>query len=136
MSKQGPAGGLCLSPLLRSAGADPERILPGGIGKSISGASAAATLSCPGDRGTPVQAPSQQPVTIGSLDVEAFSQNLARIIEQGGRALAAYLKPREAGRSDREFADELTEVVKTLGQVVEFWLSDPQRTVELQTRLG
>jgi polyhydroxyalkanoate synthase len=122
--------------LLRSAGADPERILPGGIGKSISGASAAATLSCPGDRGTPVQAPSQQPVTIGSLDVEAFSQNLARIIEQGGRALAAYLKPREAGRSDREFADELTEVVKTLGQVVEFWLSDPQRTVELQTRLG
>ena len=83
-----------------------------------------------------MQAPSQQPVTIGSLDVEAFSQNLARIIEQGGRALAAYLKPREAGRSDREFADELTEVVKTLGQVVEFWLSDPQRTVELQTRLG
>ena len=35
---------------------------------------------------------------IGSVDVEAFSRNLARLIEEGGRALAAYLKPREEGR--------------------------------------
>jgi polyhydroxyalkanoate synthase subunit PhaC len=83
-----------------------------------------------------VQAPSQQPVKIGSVDVEEFSRNLAHLIEQGGRALAAYLKPREQGRGDREFADEITEVVKTLGQVGEYWLADPQRTVELQTRLG
>jgi polyhydroxyalkanoate synthase subunit PhaC len=83
-----------------------------------------------------VQAPSQQPVKIGSVDVEEFSRNLARLIEQGGRALAAYLKPREQGRDDREFTDEVTEVVKTLGLVGEYWLADPQRTVELQTRLG
>jgi polyhydroxyalkanoate synthase subunit PhaC len=83
-----------------------------------------------------VQAPSQQPVKLGSVDVEEFSRNLARLIEQGGRALAAYLKPREQGLGDREFADEITEVVKTLGHVGEYWLADPQRTVELQTRLG
>ena len=83
-----------------------------------------------------MQAPSQQPVKIGSLDVEEFSRNLARLVEQGGRALAAYLKPREQGRDDREFADEVTEVVKTLGRVGEYWLADPQRAVELQTRLG
>jgi polyhydroxyalkanoate synthase subunit PhaC len=83
-----------------------------------------------------VQAPSQQPVKIGSVDVEEFSRNLARLIEQGGRALAAYLKPREQGHGDREFTDEITEVVKTLGHVGEYWLADPQRTVELQTRLG
>jgi polyhydroxyalkanoate synthase subunit PhaC len=83
-----------------------------------------------------VQAPSQQPVKFGSVDVEELSRNLARLIEQSGRALAAYLKPREQGRDDREFADEVTEVVKTLGQVGEYWLADPQRTVELQTRLG
>jgi polyhydroxyalkanoate synthase subunit PhaC len=84
-----------------------------------------------------VQGPSQQPVTIGSVDVEAFSRNLARLIEQGGRALAAYMKPREEGRGDdRQFADEVTEVVKTLGHVAEYWLADPQRAVELQTRLG
>jgi len=85
----------------------------------------------------PVQAPVQQtPMKIGSVDVEEFSRNLARLVEEGGRALAAYLKPREEGRDNSEFADEVTEVVKTLGQVAEYWLADPQRTVELQNRLG
>ncbi len=83
-----------------------------------------------------MRAPSQEPVKIGTVDAEAFSRNLAQLIEQGGRALAAYLKPREEGRDDRELADELTEVAKTLGHVAEYWLADPQRTVELQTRLG
>jgi polyhydroxyalkanoate synthase len=83
-----------------------------------------------------VQASSQQPAKIGAADVEEFSRNLARLVEQGGRALAAYLKPHEEGRKDREFADEVAEVVKTLGHVAEYWLADPQRTVELQSRLG
>ncbi len=74
---------------------------------------------------------------VGSVDVEAFSRNLARLVEEGGRALAAYLKPREQGRnSDGTEADEVAEVVKTLGQVAEYWLADPQRSLELQTRLG
>ncbi len=73
---------------------------------------------------------------IGLLDVEALSRNLARVVEEGGRALAAYLKPREAGHDEGEFADEVTEVVKTLGHVAEYWLADPQRAVELQNRLG
>ncbi len=76
---------------------------------------------------------------IGPVDVEVFSRNLARIIEQGGRALAAYLKPREEGRDrddDSQLAEEVAEVVKTLSQVAEYWLTDPQRALELQTRLG
>ncbi len=83
-----------------------------------------------------VRAQSQEPVQVGGVDIEAFSRNVARLVEQGGRALAAYLKPREQGRSDREFADEAAEVVKTLGHVAEYWLADPQRAVELQSRLG
>jgi polyhydroxyalkanoate synthase subunit PhaC len=83
-----------------------------------------------------VQAPSQQPMKIGPVDVEVFSRNLARIIEQGGRALAAYMKPREEGRDDSQLAEEVTEVVRTLSHVAEYWLADPQRTLELQTRLG
>jgi polyhydroxyalkanoate synthase len=75
------------------------------------------------------------PMKIGPVDVEVFSHNLARLVEEGGRALAAYLKPREQGRSDK-FADEVTEIVKTIAQVSEYWLSDPQRAVELQSRLG
>jgi len=76
------------------------------------------------------------PMKIGTLDVEEFSRNLARLVEEGGRALAAYLKPREEGRDKGELAQEVNEVVKTLGHVVEYWLADPQRTVELQNRLG
>src|SRR5215475_1122639 len=72
----------------------------------------------------------------GNVDVEAFSRNLARLIEEGGRALAAYMKPREAGRNDSALADEVGEVVKTLGHVAEYWLEDPQRALEVQNRLG
>ena len=76
------------------------------------------------------------PAKIGTVDIEQFSRNLARLVEEGGRALAAYLKPREQGHEDKELADEITEVVRTLSEVAEYWLSDPQRTVELQTSLG
>jgi polyhydroxyalkanoate synthase len=59
------------------------------------------------------------------------------MVEQGGRALAAYLKPREEGRieSDSEHA-EFIDMVKTLGHVAEYWLSDPQRSFELQSSIG
>ena len=83
-----------------------------------------------------MRAPSQEPVKIGAVDVEAFSRNLARVVEEGGRALAAYLKPREQGQGNRELAEELNEVTKTLGQVAQYWLADPKRTLELQARVG
>ena len=35
-----------------------------------------------------------KPVTIGSVDVEVFARNLARMVEDGGKALAAVIKPR------------------------------------------
>ncbi len=73
---------------------------------------------------------------VGAVDVEEFSRNLARLVEEGGRALAAYLKPREEGRKTDGPAEEVAKVVKTLGQVAEYWLADPQRAVELQARLG
>ncbi|HZC55322.1 MAG TPA: class I poly(R)-hydroxyalkanoic acid synthase [Xanthobacteraceae bacterium] len=72
----------------------------------------------------------------GVVDVERFSRNLARLVEQGGRALAAYLRPREEGRISDEVAAELGEIVKTLGHVAKYWLEDPQRAVAAQNRLG
>src|SRR5262245_39532932 len=57
------------------------------------------------------------------------------MVEQGGKALAAYLKPREEGRKETDHA-EFIDMVKTLGQVAEYWLSDPQRTFDLQATLG
>jgi len=83
-----------------------------------------------------VRAPSQEPMKIGSVDVEEFSRNLARLVEEGGRALAAYLKPREAGRGDQALAHEVNDAVKTFAAVAQYWLADPQRTLELQASLG
>jgi polyhydroxyalkanoate synthase len=73
---------------------------------------------------------------IGAVDVEEFSHNLARLVEEGGRALAAYLRPREEGRKGTPADDGVSDVVKTLGKVAHYWLGDPQRTLDLQVRLG
>ncbi|HKS63955.1 MAG TPA: class I poly(R)-hydroxyalkanoic acid synthase [Xanthobacteraceae bacterium] len=83
----------------------------------------------------PAAAPPAPPLP-PAVDIEQFSRNIARMVEEGGKALAAYLKPREVGEVKIEPADEIADVVKTLGQVAEYWLSDPQRAVEVQTGLG
>ena len=75
-------------------------------------------------------------MSVASVDVERFANNIARMIENGGKALAAYMKPREEGKIKAGPSDEIVDMVKTLGQVMEYWLSDPQRAVELQTRIG
>jgi len=77
----------------------------------------------------------KDPPSPGALDPDAFARNLARLIEQGGKAMAAYMKPREAGGSRDEMTEEVTDVVKTLGQVAEYWMSDPQRALEAQSSL-
>jgi polyhydroxyalkanoate synthase len=61
--------------------------------------------------------------------------NMARLMAEGGRAVAAYFMPRD-GASRTGLADEVTDAVKTLGQVAEYWYGDPQRVVEMQARLG
>ena len=54
----------------------------------------------PANRGVTVRAPSE-PVKGGAVDIEEFAKNLARMVEEGGKALAAYLKPREEGQRRR-----------------------------------
>ncbi len=71
-----------------------------------------------------------------AVDPEAFARNLARVMEQGGKALAAYLKPREQQDFGDAKAEEMVDVFKTLNQVAEFWLSDPQRAAAAQTSLA
>lgn len=62
--------------------------------------------------------------------------NVARAMESGGKALAAYLKPRESGEVQDRPPAELTEVVKTFTSVAEYWLSDTSRSSDLQTKLA
>ncbi len=69
------------------------------------------------------------------LNVETFAHNLAQLVEESGKAVAAYLAPREAGEKKDDIADDLADAMKTVGHVAEYWMGDPQRTMEAQTRL-
>src|SRR5712672_3468902 len=70
------------------------------------------------------------------FDPEAFAMNLARAMESSGHALAAFLKPRESGEITDKPPNELAEVVKTFSAVAEYWLSDKERSAELQSKIA
>src|SRR3954464_6903025 len=72
----------------------------------------------------------------GTVDIEAFAKNLARMVEEGGKALAAHMKPREEGQVQAGLSDEMNDMVKTFGEVGSYWLSDPSPPVELQCQLA
>jgi polyhydroxyalkanoate synthase len=71
-----------------------------------------------------------------NVDVEVLTRNMARLMEEGGRAVEAYLRPRANRAQKIGYSDEITDAVRTLGQVAEYWYVDPQRAVEMQMRLG
>src|SRR6266478_1400462 len=132
-----PAGALASKPRRNTVAARPK-----GTKEPVAGAAAAekrpagAIAKNKNALATaPDQAP-EAPLPVGPADIEQFSKNLARLHEEGGKALAAYLKPREEGRIKSDTADEITDVVKTLGHVAEHWLADPQRAVAAQMSLG
>ncbi|MDO8399590.1 MAG: class I poly(R)-hydroxyalkanoic acid synthase, partial [Bradyrhizobium sp.] len=70
------------------------------------------------------------------FDPEAFAMNLAKAMESSGQALAAYLKPRENGEARDKPPNEIGEVVKTFSAVAEYWLSDNERSADLQARIA
>jgi polyhydroxyalkanoate synthase len=74
--------------------------------------------------------------TATKFNAEAFAMNIAKAMESGGQALAAYLKPSPNGEVRDKPPNEFTELVKTFTAVAEYWLSDPDRASEIQTKIG
>ena len=68
-------------------------------------------------------------------DPDRFALNLARMIEEAGKAASAWVKPREEGIRHDVVAEPVADMVKTLSKLTEYWLSDPTRALEAQTRL-
>ncbi|WP_342634997.1 class I poly(R)-hydroxyalkanoic acid synthase [Rhodoplanes roseus] len=68
--------------------------------------------------------------------MEKFATNVARMMEQGGRALAAFMKPREEGKIHDEPPQQVVDIVTTFGKVMEYWMRDAKRAIELQTSIG
>jgi polyhydroxyalkanoate synthase len=69
-------------------------------------------------------------------DVEALAHNISNAIEQGGKVLAAYLRPRQSGEIKTTIADDIGEMIKSIGRVAEYYLSDPQRALTAQAALA
>jgi polyhydroxyalkanoate synthase len=68
-------------------------------------------------------------------DPHALAMNLARALEHLGTAASEWLGPRERGEVPDPATDPVTDLVKTLSEVVHYWVSEPQRTLEAQTLL-
>jgi polyhydroxyalkanoate synthase len=68
-------------------------------------------------------------------DPERFALNIARMIEQAGKAASAWAEPREKGERSDHVAEPAADMVRTFSKLTEYWLSDPSRALEAQTRL-
>ncbi len=104
-------------------------------------------------RAKPTEAPAADPVTTKDRaedrkaeagpeaapymvrDPEALARNIARMVEEAGKAAAAWVRPRESGEKQDDLSDSLADLGKTMGRVSEYWLSDPQRALNAQTDL-
>ena len=68
-------------------------------------------------------------------DVEALAHNIAQAIEQGGKVLAAYLAPRQSGEIKTTVAADIGEMVRSIGRVAEYYMTDPRRAFAAQAAL-
>src|SRR5690606_3036484 len=68
-------------------------------------------------------------------DPDRFALNLARMVEQAGKAAAAWTAPRESGEVRDQVAEPAADMVRTFSKITEYWLSDPSRALEAQPRL-
>ncbi len=68
-------------------------------------------------------------------DPERLAQNLARALEELGKAAASWTEAREKSESTDITAAPLADMIRTFSRVSEYWLGDPGRALEAQTRL-
>jgi len=66
---------------------------------------------------------------------EAMTLNLARSLENLGKAAGEWLRPREGSEKMDHAVEPMTDIVRTLSKVVEYWVGDPQRSLQAQTLL-
>ena len=91
----------------------------------------------------PAAPPPPKPAAVPSAretplpDFEKLSRNVARFVEEGGKALAAVLKPVETGATPPVAPKpEMAEVFSALGRVAEYYATDARRAMEAQTALS
>ena len=77
-----------------------------------------------------------EPISAPIPNFEKLAQNVSRMMTEGSRVMAAYMKPLETGENPNNAANEMVDAVRSLGKVAEYWLKDPARTLEAQTAIS
>ena len=128
------------SPPKRQAEEASPKQVPTGPGlAAVNRAEASAAPSGGAKSVPPPQAPTAHAPSGGdhypTPNAEALAINIGRAIEQGAKALAAYLIPRESGEIKTAVADDLGEMTRSIARVAEYYMADPQRAFAAQTAL-
>ena len=66
-------------------------------------------------------------------DAGALARNVGQAMEQGGEVLAAYLRPREAGESKTNLTGDSGEMIRSIGQLGQYYMFDPLAAFQAQT---
>ncbi len=113
---------------------------PTTISKTAASPAPAAPVPAPRAEPSPPPPAPDAAVSAGASyrmpDVEALANNTRRVMELAGRALAAFMRPRETGEIKSTIADDVGEMVRSLGHVAEYYMSEPKRALEAQAALG
>lgn len=75
------------------------------------------------------------PTPLTAVDFEIMAENMAQIVDQGRKALAAAIGNADAGGPRSELAANVADATKTLGVVAEYWMAKPERAAVAQAEL-
>lgn len=68
-------------------------------------------------------------------DPDRMALNVAKMLEAAGKAASEWSGPRERGEVQDTLSDPMADMVKTFSKVSEYWLAEPSRALEAQTKL-
>ncbi len=95
-------------------------------------APAAGRAKADGGAGAPLLANVE---AFGRLDFETIAENMAQLVDQGRKAIAAAIGGANPDEARSELAASVADATKTLGAVAEWWLSKPERAAAAQADL-
>jgi polyhydroxyalkanoate synthase len=83
----------------------------------------------------PTLAPPRDPAPAPAGDFEVAAENMARLVDQGRKVLEVAMGGGAHDEARSEFATNVADATRTLGQVAEHWLATPEKAARAQADL-
>ena len=68
-------------------------------------------------------------------DPQRFAENMGRLMEETGKAVAAWMEPRLSGERPLDSPDEAARMMRTFAEVQQAWLKQPHKLMEAYGQL-